>query len=616
MAIATPRQALLLALLACSALLTAQTNSTPPHLYVADTYNNRILCFKDARNVGTSAGALLTQKADLVIGQTDLLHSTINYPNGSAGQPSAVGLYQPVGLAVDSNGNLWVADSGNGRAIRFPAPFAQAAGSMPTASLVLGQPSLNTFTRNVTSVFMTQPYGLAIFSDNGPAGSGSLAVSDATANRILVFTRPTGGDFTNGQAAAFVVGQSSFTQSGAGNGSSQLNSPRGLAVDSGDRLFVCDSSNDRLVVFSKPTLSGPSATLEVNGLSQPQGVIVSFITGRSWVTGFNTGVYQLPEFDTLNLNPILQAATQEISSYGPVAVTLDPFDNLIVADAANRITFYFGQLFYQNTASLATGTNSTAGATPGMLVQIFRLGSPFSLTPSYSGSAVSLAPPWPTTPVNNIQVTVAGIPAPIYRIDPGMISFEIPNEAPQSGPANFVVTNQSTGQILAVGAFNMQSASPGMYTTNGSGTGQVLASVFDSKGDYLGINSPSVPTSVGLEISLWLTGAGFVPNLPADGTAPNGIYSTHATPSVLIQATPAQVTFSGINPDYPGLWQLNVIVPAGTPPSTSSPVYVVVSLDDHNSNIGGALVSTNGTPPGSDQNLTVPSGLITTIYVK
>jgi hypothetical protein len=132
-------------------------NSSPPRLYVADSLNNRILCFNDARNVGTDALHTLTQKADMVIGQTDLLHSIINYPNGSQGQPPAFGLYRPVGVAVDSNGNLWVADSGNGRAVRFPAPFAQ----------VLGQPYLLTSNLNVNQFTMTQPFGLVIFSDGG-----------------------------------------------------------------------------------------------------------------------------------------------------------------------------------------------------------------------------------------------------------------------------------------------------------------------------------------------------------------------------------------------------------------------------------------------------------------
>ena len=47
--------------------------SNPPRLYIADTFNNRILGFRDARAVGTDARSLLTQKADLVIGQARFL---------------------------------------------------------------------------------------------------------------------------------------------------------------------------------------------------------------------------------------------------------------------------------------------------------------------------------------------------------------------------------------------------------------------------------------------------------------------------------------------------------------------------------------------------------------
>jgi uncharacterized protein (TIGR03437 family) len=600
------------------------SNSSPPHLYIADTLNNRILCFNNAYNVGVDSLNTLTQKADLVIGQTDLLHSTVNYPNGAQGQPSAVGLYRPVGVAVDSNGNLWVADSFNGRAVRFPAPFAQPSGSMPTANLVLGQPDFTTSNLNVNQFTMDQPFGIAIFSDGGAPGSGSLAVSDFLTNRILVFTRPSGGDFTNGQQAAYVVGQPTFSQSGTGGTSSQLNNPRHIAVDSSDRLYVCDSGNNRLLVFSKPTGSGPSATFDSAGqgsqvsLSAPQGVIVSFLTGRSWVTSANSSVLtQLPEFETLQST---DAPTQTISTspLGTLAVALDPFDNLIVADSANRITFYFGEFFYRNTAnySAGVGIGSNADPTPGMLVEIGRLGSAFSLTPSFTGADVNTAPPWPLVE-NNVQVTVNGISAPIFRMETYAIFFEVPNEAPQSGPADFVVSNPTTGQILAAATFNMQSASPGLYTTNGSGTGQVAAAVYDSKGNYLGNNSPSIPTTAGGTITLWLTGAGYVAGLPADGTAPGGTFNTHATPNVLINGTVAQVLFSGISPQFPGLWQLNVVVPANTPSSSLSPggiTSVVVSLDDYNSNIGGTSLPSGA--PGPDEPLLVSNGLITTIYVK
>src|SRR5581483_10636547 len=97
-------------------------NSNPPHLYVADTYNNRILGFNDARSIKVGA------QADLVLGQPDFKRSVCNYnPNSAAASqaPTASSLCQPVGLAVDSQGNLWVADRGNHRVVRYANPFAQ-----------------------------------------------------------------------------------------------------------------------------------------------------------------------------------------------------------------------------------------------------------------------------------------------------------------------------------------------------------------------------------------------------------------------------------------------------------------------------------------------------------
>jgi uncharacterized protein (TIGR03437 family) len=602
------------------------SSATPPHLYIADTYNNRILAFNNAYNVGVGSSGVLAQTADLVIGQADLFHSTINSPNGVAGQPSATGLYLPVGVAVDSSGNLWVADSGNGRAVRFPAPFAQptGSGSVPTATVVLGQPDLFTFNQGVSQYSMTEPYGLAIFADSGPLGSGSLAVSDPAANRILVFNRPSGGDFTSGAAAQFVVGQPSFTQFASGNSTSQFNSPRHIAVDSSDRLYVCDYSNNRLIVFSKPTENNPAATLAVS-ISQPVGVIVSFLTGQSWVTSANSNdvVYQLPVFETLETT---DQPTQEISSYYPLAVALDPFDNVIVADSANRVTFYFGQLYSRNTASYAAGVSSssfssTAGPTPGMLTWVGRYGSAFNFTPSYgTGPAANMNPPWPPS-YNGVQVTVNGTPAPIFRIDPAEVLFEIPNLAPQSGPADFLVSNPTTGQVYAAATLTMQQASPGIYTLNSEGTGPAVANVTDSHGNYLGsppyVNSSSNPVPVGGYIGLWLTGSGYVSGLPADGTAPGACgCGPQGNVSVVINGTYSTSIYQGISSQFPGVWQVNAQVPAGTPSGAQT---VIVILDDHNSNIGGTN-ATGGAGPDILLQAAGASGpgagLITTIYVQ
>lgn len=594
--------------------------SSPPHLYVADTLNNRILGFKDVRAVGVDARTLLTQQADIVIGQVDFKSNLINSPNNTTQTPTATGLASPEGLAVDNAGNLWVADAGNARVVRFPTPFSQPAGAV-TADVVLGQSSLNTFNPSVSQFSMTSPYGLAIFPDDG-----RLAVSDLRANRVLIFAS-NGGTFTNGQAAQFVIGQPTFTSANSGNGGSQLNQPLNIGIDSSDRLYVCDFGNNRLLVYSKPGGNTPPASVDVP-VGQPVGLTVSLVTGQSWITNNNT-VFQLPEYSTLQTN---QVASQNLAGLNladtpfsplvaPLALTLDPFDNLIVADSTNRITFYYDQLFYRNSASYSTGLGSLAGAgpTPTMLAELHLLGTGFNFTPSYSQTPANLAPPWPLK-LNGVQVTVNGVPAPIFRMDAsnvgnGGVLVEIPNGAPSSGPADFVISNPDTGQIYAVATYNMQQASPALFTSNAGGTGQIAAISYDSKGTPLGVNSPSVPVAPGGIIGLWLTGAGNVPNLPADGIAPGPGFSPSSVPTVLISAQSAQVVAQGMSPDFPGVWQVNVIVPKNTLPTSVQPVSVVVQMNDFLSNIGGTGTDTI---PGGDQALT-PSpgnGLITTIFVK
>ncbi len=77
-------------------------------LYVSDTSNNRVLIWKNS--VTFHSG----DPADLVIGQPNLSSGFPNVDTGgtSNATPTATSLFGPKGLAVDSMGNLWLADSG------------------------------------------------------------------------------------------------------------------------------------------------------------------------------------------------------------------------------------------------------------------------------------------------------------------------------------------------------------------------------------------------------------------------------------------------------------------------------------------------------------------------
>ena len=541
-------------------------SSDPPHLYIADTYNNRVLGFRDARSVGTNARSVLTQKADLVIGQQDLFRAMANYPSGDPELPTATGLLRPMGLAVDDSGNLWVADSGNGRAVRFPAPFSVAAGTIQTADVVLGQ---NSFTQKVQSASqqtMKTPHGLALFPD------GDLAVSDTALNRVLVFKKP----FSNGQSAFSVVGQTNYALSAASATPAGLNSPVGVATDTSGRLYVCDSGNNRVTVYpdtSAIAQTGPAAALNFPNFSQPQGIAVSTVSGEMWVGAANT-IYHLPEVTAFqNTGTILQ----QIASNLPMAIALDAFENPIVGEALNRITFYFARLATRNAFSFT----STHPLTPGMWVQAAPIGKVLNVNDEIHD------PPYPKT-VAGLQMLVNGVPSGIYAIvQKAYINFVVPWSAPTSGTAEFLLFNPATGEIVAAGTFLMAAADPAFKTVNGTGTGQILAINFDDGT----LNGPQNPVGLGKVLTLALTGQGLVDNPPQDGFAPSGPTPTKASDLVVIinaKDVSQNILFSGLDPTYPGSWMINVKVPdssqGGPPPGNA--ISIIVRMRDVPSNYG------------------------------
>ncbi|HEY1336466.1 MAG TPA: hypothetical protein VGF59_03105, partial [Bryobacteraceae bacterium] len=111
------------------------TSVTPPILYVADSGNNRVLAWKNATAFRNG------QPADLVIGQPDMFTTG---PQGP-GIGLQTGLFNPFGLAVRPNGDLWVVDGGNNRVLKYPKPFSQSD-QFPTQ--VIGQPNLTSRTPN------------------------------------------------------------------------------------------------------------------------------------------------------------------------------------------------------------------------------------------------------------------------------------------------------------------------------------------------------------------------------------------------------------------------------------------------------------------------------------
>ncbi len=465
-------------------------NSDPPHMYVADTNNNRVLGFADARSVRNGT------RADIVIGQPGMFRSLANFPSS---QPSATGLYLPVGLAVDSAGNLFVADWGNSRVLRFPKPFAQPAGTQ-TADLVLGQESFAAHQTDPTARTMAAPWGLRLGIE------GRLLVSDTSHNRILQFNPP----FQSGMSAARVIGQPDFFSTATGTALNRLNNPRGMSTDTSNRLFVADSGNNRVLIFGDIRLAplDPTASLALTGLRTPQDVDVSPSTGKSWVA--NTGGTQnqlllYPQFDQMLLPSPGPNPEAGMASGGPLAVASDPAGSLYVADVLNRVVGLFPLGYPLN------GANYLARSAPGLITSLF-----FDDDPSIElKSATSL--PLPTV-LADVSVFVDDVAVPLYFVSSNQINFQMPNNAPASGLVQIIVTRVSTQQIIASRVVQMSVASPGLFTIPAVGTGQIAALNQDNS-----VNTTQNPAKVGEIVQLFATGAGNIPGAPPDGKPTVGL---------------------------------------------------------------------------------------------
>jgi uncharacterized protein (TIGR03437 family) len=563
------------------AALAIDSTGDTPHLYVADPCNNRVLGFNDARKLVPGT------KADIVLGQPDMQTALCNYPSGDPNQPGKSNLCGPIGLLVDSGGNLYVADTVNGRVLRFPTPFAHQ-GSLQPADRVVGQASFTAKVTDPSATTMSMPYGLALSGANG------LLVSDVKLNRVLYFPMAN-GDLTSpqGEAATKVFGQQAFNVVGKPTtiDDTVMTTPRHVAADTSGRAYVVDTGNNRVMIFGDPhdpgtASTGAHAVLIIAGLSSPRGIYVSPVTGEIWVT--NTGAnpsicLRYPSFEQYFLTG---ASNGSVPAYGAtLAVAEDQYGDLLVADAANRVEFYYPGLAAQNAASFFSGYLA-----PGVLATIYPLGVTFSTSTANSNQQPNPVP-YPTL-LADTQVLFNGQPAPLLLVSPGQINFMIPMGAPTSGTADVQVVRQSTGQILTDGLVAMNSVSPAVFAGGlvncslSGGKCKQAAVVNDADGT---VNGPSNPAAAGAYISIYATGQGYVPGAPADGDIPRGgLVQTSIVPKVWINACYVgdssctgetgvdTVSFSGLSPQFPGVWQINVRIPKNTGPGAQVPLFIVM----------------------------------------
>jgi len=218
--------------------------------------------------------------------------------------------------------------------------------------------------------------------------------------------------------------------------------------------------------------------------------------------------------------------------------------------------------------------DTTMPVTPGSLISIF--GSNLAATTANADS-IPLS-----TVLGNVSVTVNGIPAPLNGVFHGssnvdQINAQLPWNV-QTGTAQIVVTNNGVPgppQSFQVGPF-----SPGIFSVN-FGTGQAIAINFPDGSLAAPVNSiPGLatrPAKIGDPNGMIILATGLGPVTPAVANGADtvdALRTTVNTPTVLVGGVPAQVTFSGLSPQFVGVNQVNVVLQPGTPTGDQVPLQI------------------------------------------
>ena len=229
---------------------------------------------------------------------------------------------------------------------------------------------------------------------------------------------------------------------------------------------------------------------------------------------------------------------------------IGPYLGINVALAAPGLTPSSG-VYLNPTGVLNAASNApfTSGIAPGELLTLYGT----NLAP---GLAVASAIPFPTL-LGNVQVTIAGLPAPIYYVSPTQISVIVPY-AVTGTTAQVKVINNGTASNAVITVVNQ--TAPGVFTQNESGLGYGAVTHLDGT-----LVTPSSPAQINETLSAYLTGLGSVSPLIPDGSAGpvDPLSQTTNTISVDVNGTTATVGYAGLAPGLAGLYQINFTVPTG-----------------------------------------------------
>jgi uncharacterized protein (TIGR03437 family) len=505
------------------------------NLYIADDGNNRI------RKV--SNGVITTVAGNGTDGYGGY--------GGDNGPATGAELYYPCGVAVDSAGNLYIADDGNHRIRKVSSTgvITTVAGNGTAGFSGDGGPA--------TGAHLDYPQGIAVDS------AGNLYIADTDNNRIR--------KVSNGVITTVAGnGTPGFSGDNGPATNAMLSGPVGVAVDSTGSLYIADSYNNRIRVLTPSSCSYSVAPASLQAPSAGGSLTVTIQTTAacpwavsslpSWitVTGASSGAGSATV--TLVVSPNNSGAT--LSATVLIAGVSVPVTQPAATAPLPTIKGV------TNAASYATGAVS-----PGDLVTLFgtAIGPAAAASATTDPSTGKLA-----TTIGGVQVLFNGTAAPMIYASSTQVSAVVPYE--MSSVANPSVWMKYAGQTSNAYQLTTAATAPGLFTQNASGSGPGAILNQDNS-----MNGPGNRAAKGSIVQVFMTGEGLTSPPSVTGAITSAtLPPPQVTPApalavgVTINGQPALYVYAGEAPGLvAGMMQLNVQVPANAP---SGDLPIVVSI--------------------------------------
>lgn len=463
------------------------------NVYLADTLNSRVRIVTTDGNISTFAG-----------------NGSRGY-SGDGGAAVNAQLYYPSGVAVDKNGNVYIADYG-AAVIRKVSPGGNITTFAGTGTSIFGATLGDGGQANAAPLSL--PFSVAVDGGGnvylGDIGSGTIR-RIATNNIINTVA-------TSIQAGSFAIDSSSAIYYSNSNNSTVVK-----LYPSGTSLWIAGDG--------QPGYSGDGGAATAAQLSAPYGIALD-PSGNVYVADSANAVIRELSPEAMSVNAVANSA----SNIGFVAVASGSAGSGAVPIAPGEIVTLFG-----------------SGLGPTTLTQN---------TPQNGFFGTSLA---------GVTVSFNGVLAPIIYVSSSQLAVVAPYDIDGAGSAYIAVGyngHTSVGASVPVAA-----TAPGIFTANSTGVGQAAAVNGDGT-----LNSASHPVPLGGFISLYVTGEGTTTPGGVNGAiSGNNPPVPNASVTVTIGGQTAITTYVGEAPqEIAGLLQINAQIPSNIAPSTTVPVIVKV----------------------------------------